>query len=75
MCQEKLQQYPEIQGIGGDLRSDHRGFFIDVARAAALVERDANGYLMETGRGDYDKLDAILEDVKLLITIDPDMRR
>lgn len=71
---EKLLERPDVQGIGGELREKYPGFFVEVAKAAELIV-EQNGYLMETGKDDYDRLDAILEDIKVLIAIDPDMRR
>lgn len=72
---EKLvDDYPDIQGIGGELRERHPGFFDEVAAMANLITIEY-GFAQETGEGDYDKLDAILEDVKVLIQIDPDNRR
>ncbi len=70
----------EASGFGGVLRDKYPGFFIDVAEAAGLitVHENERPFLRENfdrNQENWYVLEAILEDVELLITIDPDMRR
>lgn len=74
MSAESLRKYPQAQGRGGDLRDKYPGFFLEVAGLAGYIEGTVFSP-EQTYEGNEELLDALLEDIKTLIIIDPDMRR